>query len=83
VPGETGFRFRVRALSTTPERLELRLGGRTANIVRLLPDRWTEVAMPARNNRTDSRFTKMDLRVLDADQRAVTIWISKVEPVGP
>jgi O-antigen ligase len=83
VPGEAGFRFRVRALSTTPERLELSLGGRTANIVRLLPDRWTEVAMPARNNRTDSRFTKMDLRVLDADQRAVTIWISKVEQVGP
>jgi O-antigen ligase len=82
VPGETGFRFRVRAFSSTSERLELRLGGRLVDIVPLVPDRWTDIAMPARSAREDTRFTKLDLRILDAEQRAVTIWISKVEQVG-
>jgi hypothetical protein len=82
VPGETGCRFKVRALSAAPERLELRLGGRIADIVPLMPGRWMDVTVPARNDRSDSRYVKMDLRVLDAEGRAVTLWISKVEELG-
>jgi O-antigen ligase len=81
VPGETGYRFRVRALSKTPERLELRLGGRVADIVELAPDRWNEIAMRPRNDRADTKFKKLDLRILSDDPRPVTIWITKVEPL--
>lgn len=82
VPGETGFRFRVRAFSSTSERLELRLGGRIVDVVPLVPDRWTDIAMPARSDRGDTRFTKLELRIVDAGQRAVTIWITKVEQLA-
>jgi hypothetical protein len=81
VPGETGYRFRVRALSNTPERLELRLGSRVADIVELAPDRWTDIAMRPRNDRGDTKFTRLDLRIVGGDQRPVTIWITKVEPL--
>jgi O-antigen ligase len=82
VPGETGFRLKVRAISKEPERLELRIGGRLADIVPLMPDRWTEIAMPRRNDRATTRFVKMDLRVLDPAERGVTMWVSKVEQLG-
>ncbi|MEP6594119.1 MAG: hypothetical protein ABJC51_10525, partial [Acidobacteriota bacterium] len=82
VPAETGFRFQVRALSGRSERLELRLGGRLADIVALLPDRWTTIAMPARSDRSETRYTTIDLRLVDAGGRSVTLWISKVEPLG-
>ena len=81
VPGQTGYRFKVRALSKTPERLELRLGSRVADIIELAPDRWTDIAMRPRNDRGDTKFTKLDLRILGDDQRPVTIWITKVEPL--
>ena len=81
VPGETGYRFRVRALSKSPERLELRLGSRVADIIELAPDRWTDIAMRPRNDRADVKFAKLDLRILGDDQRPVTIWITKVEPL--
>ena len=81
VPGQTGYRFKVRALSKTPERLELRLGSRVADIIELAPDRWTDIAMRPRNDRGDTKFAKLDLRILGDDQRAVVIWISKVEPL--
>ena len=80
VPAGTGFRFKIR--SETPERLELKLGGRLADVVPLVPNRWTDVAIPARSERADSRFTRLDLQILGAEQRPVTIWISKVEPLG-
>ncbi len=82
VPAETGFRFQVRALSDRSERLELRLGGRLADIVALLPDRWTTIIMPARSDRSETRYTTIDLRLVDAGGRSVTLWISKVEPLG-
>ncbi len=81
VPGQTGYRFKVRALSKTPERLELRLGSRVADIIELAPDRWNDIAMRPRNDRGDTKFTKLDLRILGDDQRPVTIWITKVEPL--
>ncbi len=77
VPAGTGFRFSVR--TETPERLEMKLGGRLADVVPLVPNRWTDVVIRARSERTDTRFTRLDLRVLGAEQRPVTIWISKVE----
>ncbi len=82
VPAETGFRFQLQAASATPERVELRLGGRLANVVTLLPERWTPVTMPARSERPDARYTRMDVRLIDDRGRAVTLWISKVEPLG-
>jgi hypothetical protein len=44
-----------------------------------MPNRWTDITIPARSERADTRFTRLDLRVLGAEQRRVTIWISKVE----
>jgi hypothetical protein len=82
VPSDTAFRFRVRSLSKNPERLELTLAGRLADVVLLAPDRWTDVAVPARSSRPDTRFAQMDLRILDADQRPVTLWITKVEQLA-
>ena len=69
MPGDTGFRFKVRTLSDVPEHLELRLAGRLANVVTTEPNQWTEVAMPARSDRPDTRFVKMDLRALDTQAR--------------
>ena len=37
--------------------------------------------MRPRNDRADVKFAKLDLRVLGDDQRPVTIWITKVEPL--
>jgi O-antigen ligase len=79
VPAGSGFRFHVRTLSGVPERLELRLRGRVANVVPLLPNEWTLIAVPAASTRKDSRFIRMELRVLDATGRQVTLWITKVE----
>ncbi len=83
VPAETGFRFQVRALSPMTERLELRLGGRLADIVALPPGRWTTVTMAPRNDRTESRYTVVEVRLVEPDARTVTLWIAKVEPLGP
>ena len=80
VPAGTGFRFRVR--TETPERLELKLGGRLADVVTLVPSRWTDISIPARSEHGDARFTRLDLQVVGAEQRPVTIWISKVEQLG-
>ena len=71
----------MRALSKTPERLELRLGSRVADIIELAPDRWTDIAMQPKNDRADMKFAKLDLRILGDDRRPVTIWITKVEPL--
>ena len=80
VPGETGYRFRVRALSKSPEaRAAAWQPGR--RIIELAPDRWTDIAMRPRNDRADVKFAKLDLRILGDDQRPVTIWITKVEPL--
>ncbi len=81
VPRDRGSRFRVRTLSDANERLELTLGGRLADIVQLPPGRWTDVTLPVRSVSADARFVKLDLRILDADHRAVTLWITKVEPL--
>jgi O-antigen ligase len=82
VPGDSGFRFKVRTISKLPEHLELRLAGRLADVVTVEPNQWTEVAMPARSDRPDARFLKMDLRAVDPRAEPVTIWVSKVEAVG-
>ena len=83
VPGETAFRFSVQQWSAQVERLELRLDGRVADIVTLPPRQWVDVTIPARSIRPDARFSRLDLRILDVGERAVTIRISKVQPLGP
>ncbi len=83
VPGETAFRFSVQQWSAQVERLELRLDGRVADIVTLPPRQWVDVTIQARSIRPDARFSRLDLRILDAGERAVTIRISKVQPLGP
>lgn len=81
VPGDRAFRFSVRVRSTRETRIELRLDGRTADILTVQPDQWTDVTLPARSIRPDARFSRLDLRVVDAAPSPVTIWVSKVEPL--
>lgn len=82
VPAETGFHFRIRTLERTPQRVELRLAGRLADVVVLAPNVWNEIAMPPRRDRAESRYTSLDLRVLREKAGPVEIWITKVEQVG-
>ena len=82
VPGEKGFRFKVRSLTTTTERLELRLGGRVVDVVLLAPNHWNDVSMPPRTDRAEARFIRLDMRVLGDDGRDVTIWVTKVQELG-
>jgi O-antigen ligase len=79
VPGEKGFRFRVRTLSPAPERLELRLGDRVVDVVLLAPNQWNDVAMPPRSDTSDTRYTTLHLRIVADPSQAVTLWITKIE----
>lgn len=79
VPADAGFRFRVRSLAQSPVRLELRLDGRVADVVRVDPGQWADVAFVARSERGQSRFSQLHLRVLAGDGPPVTLHITKVE----
>lgn len=79
VPSDTGFRFRIRPLAQAPVRLEVRLDGRVAAVVWLAPGQWNDVAFPARSDRSKSRFSQLDLRVLSDAGVPVTLFITKVE----
>jgi O-antigen ligase len=81
VPSATGFHFRIRTLAQAPVRLEVRLDGRVADLLWLAPGHWNGVAFPARTEQRRSRFSQLDLRVIDADV-PVTLFITKVEALG-
>jgi hypothetical protein len=57
--------------------LEVRLDGRVANIVTVVPGTWFHLSMPARTERATSRFARLDLRLLDASE--TVMWITKVQ----
>ena len=70
VPSDTGFRFRLKPLTDAPVRLEL------------MPNEWTMVTMPERTQRPQARSARLDLRLLTAPDREVTMRIGKVERVA-
>ena len=74
-------RFSGNARSHDAIRLEVSVGGRSADVLILTPDRWTDIVMPARTTASDARFRRMDLRTL-TDEPAV-IWVTKDEPLAP
>jgi O-antigen ligase len=68
----------VRSDSTAAQ-LEVRLDGRIANVLTVVPGTWFHLTMPARTERATSRFARLDLRLLDAGE--TVMWITKVQPV--
>jgi hypothetical protein len=69
----------VYPLADRPLRLEMKLGGRVADIVTLAPRKWNNLIVPARSEASSARYVRLDLRLVDADQTA--IWITKVLPI--
>lgn len=80
VPAGTAFKFSVNPQVDRAVRLEIRLDGRVANVVALVPRQWNEVSFPARTERPDARYARLDLRVVGDDDRT-EIWITKVQPI--
>jgi len=75
------YKFSVNARARDAIRLEVSVDGRTADVIMLTPDRWTDIVVPARTVQGDARFRRMDLRTLDGED--YVIWVTKDEPVGP
>jgi hypothetical protein len=57
----------------------MRLDGRLADIVSLMPGRWNDVRLPARRRTERSQYSPLDLRVENGDR--VEIWVTKVRPL--
>jgi O-antigen ligase len=74
-----GFRLGIHPRSDRPVRVELRLDGRVADVVVLLPGEWNELKVPARTERGGARYSRLDLRVVD--DPSTVMWITKVEPL--
>lgn len=74
------FRVDINVRSENPVRLEVRLAGRVANVVTVAPGTWFHLNLPARTERATSRFTRLDLRLLDASE--TVMWITKVQPLN-
>jgi hypothetical protein len=77
VPKGSALKVRVYPLTDQPVQLELRLDGRVADIVRLLPREWNDLIISPRNVATTARYGPLDLRLIDAGQ--TPMWITKVE----
>ena len=77
VPTGAPFRFSVNPRTEAMTRLEVRVGGRVADVVQLAPNSWRTLSFPARSERRTSRFTAMELRLLESDE--TVLWITKVE----
>jgi len=74
-----GAKFSVFLQSDQPQRLELKLDGRVANVLALAPRRWNDLLIPGRNDMSNARYAALDLRILDSDQ--TVIWITKDQPL--
>ena len=74
-----GFRLAVNPRSDRPVRVELRLDGRVADIVVLVPGQWNDLKIPARTERSAARYSRLDLRLVD--DPSTIMWITKVEPL--
>jgi O-antigen ligase len=81
VPASGAFGLSVQPLVDKPVRLEVRLDGRTIDVVGLSPGRWTDLAVPARDRLPRTRYSRLDLRLLDASPHT-KLWITKDHPIG-
>jgi O-antigen ligase len=73
--GYVGFLLRLRA-PEGPTNVELRLDGRTANVIRVEPSRWTELRMPLPHGHDRPRFHRLDLTTTPPQK----LMIGKIEP---
>jgi hypothetical protein len=78
-PAGTGFKFRVNPRADRVLKLEVKLDGRVADVVTVLPNAWNDLSLPARTQPSSARYARLDLRLIDADE--IRIWITKIEPV--
>ena len=81
VPADSGFRFGVKPLTDREIPLELRLNGRVADVVALAPNQWNQIVIPPRSQRPESRYRRMDLRLVAPPDRSITIRMTKVQPI--
>jgi O-antigen ligase len=81
VPAGGAFGLSVQPLVDRPVRLEVRLDGRTIDVLGLAPGRWTDLAIPARDRLPRTRYSRLDLRLLDASPHT-KLWITKDHPIG-
>jgi O-antigen ligase len=79
VPAGTGFKFRVNPRTDHPVTLEIKLEGRVANMVTLIPNTWNDLNFPPRTVRASRRYAPVQLRVVD--DATTAIWITKIEPI--
>jgi O-antigen ligase len=80
VPADQGFGLRVKPLTDHPIPLELRLDGRVADVVVLVPNQWNDIRILRRSERPASRFSRLDLRLDTLPDKPVTMRITKVVP---
>ncbi len=80
VPADQGFGLRVKPLTDHPIPLELRLDGRVADIIILVPNQWNDIRVLRRGERPESRFSRLDLRLDTVPDKPVTMRITKVVP---
>jgi O-antigen ligase len=74
-----GFRLGVNPRTDGAVRMELRLDGRVADVMTLVPRQWNEINMPARSEVSRARYSRLDVRLADAPD--ALIWITKVQAV--
>jgi hypothetical protein len=74
-----GAKVSVFIQSDVPQRLELKLDGRVANVLALAPRRWNDLLIPGRHDISNTRYAALDLRTLDSDQ--TVMWITKDQPI--
>jgi O-antigen ligase len=74
-----GFKLEVNPRVDHDVRLELRLDGRVANVLELVPRQWNDIAMPARSGPSRARYSRLDLRLVGEPQ--ATMWITKVQAI--
>lgn len=78
-PARTAFRLRVNPRADRELKLEVKLDGRVADVVTVLPNTWNQLSLPARTQLSSARYGRLDLRLIDADE--TRIWITKIEPL--
>lgn len=78
-PTGSAFKLRVNPRTDGVLNLELKLDGRVADVVTVLPNTWNQLSLPARTQATSARYARLDLRLIGAGQ--TRMWITKIEPI--
>jgi len=78
-PARGAFKLRVNPRADRELKLEVKLDGRVADVVTVLPNTWNQLSLPARTQLSSARYARLDLRLIDADE--TRIWITKIEPL--